>query len=147
MSKARYLPDVNVLLALTIRSHELYSVATQWFATRGSSEFLLCPLTETSFLRLSTDPKIGAQQLREAIFLLREFSALPGFRYLPIPDSWLNLTAPFLWRLHGHKQVTDAYLLGLAMREDAVLVTLDTRIQSWAAPDYNQHLLTLSAPK
>ena len=129
-----------------MRGHELYSIATKWFETRGPSEFLLCPLTETSFLRLSTDPKIGNQQLRDAIFLLREFSALPGFSYLPIPDSWLNLTAPFIWRLHGHKQVTDAYLLGLAVRENAVLVTLDTRIQSWAAPDYIEHLLTLSEP-
>jgi len=146
LSKTRYLPDVNVLLALTIRGHEFYSIATKWFEARGSGEFLLCPLTETRFLRLSTDPKIGNQQLRDAIFLLREFSALSGFRYLPIPDSWLNLTAPFIWRLHGHKQVTEAYLLGLAIHENAVLVTLDTRVQSWAAPDYNKHLLTLSGP-
>jgi toxin-antitoxin system PIN domain toxin len=144
LSKTRYLPDVNVLLALTLRSHEFYSIATKWFEARGSSEFLLCPLTETSFLRLATEPKLGNQQLRDAIFLLREFSTLPGFRYRPIPDSWLNLTAPFTWRLHGHKQVTDAYLLGLAIHENAVLVTLDTRIQSWAAPDYKKYLLTLS---
>ena len=144
MSKTRYLPDVNVLLALTIRSHEFYSVATKWFEARGSSEFILCPLTETSFLRLSTEPKVGNKHLRDAIFLLREFSTLPGFRYQPIPGSWLNLTAPFIWRLHGHKQVTDAYLLGLAVHENAILVTLDTRIQAWAAPDYNKHLLTLS---
>jgi len=129
-----------------MRGHEFHRAASEWFEARGSSEFLLCPLTETSFLRLSTEPKLGNQQLRDAIFLLRELSALPGFRYSPIPDSWLNLTAPFLWRLHGHKQVTDAYLLGLAIHENAVLVTLDTRIQSWAAPDYNEHLLTLTAP-
>ena len=104
MSKTRYLPDVHVLLALTIRGHEFYSIATKWFEARGSSECLLCPLTETSFLRLSTEPKVGNKQLRDAIFLLREFSTLPGFRYRPIPDSWLNLTAPFIWRLHGHKQ-------------------------------------------
>jgi toxin-antitoxin system PIN domain toxin len=143
LSKTRYLPDVNVLLALTMRGHEFYSIATKWFEARGSSELLLCPLTEASFLRLATEPKVGNKQLRDAIFLLREFSSLPGFRYLPIPDSWLNLTSPFMWRLHGHKQVTDAYLLGLAIHENAVLVTLDTRIQSWAAPDYNKHLLTL----
>lgn len=146
MSKVRFLPDVNVLLALTMRGHEFYTIATNWFQSRGSSEFLLCPLTESGFLRLSTDPRVGNQQLRDAIFLLREFSTLPGFGYLPVPDSWLNLTAPFVWRLHGHKQVTDAYLLGLAVHEKAVLVTLDTRIQSWAAPEYEKHLLTLSEP-
>jgi len=129
LSKTRYLPDVNVLLALTMRGHEFYSIATKWFETRGSSEFLLCPLTETSFLRLSTDPKVGNQQLRDAIFLLREFSALSGFRYRPIPDSWLNLTAPFIWRLHGHKQVTDAYLLGLAIHKREKLATMDRAVR------------------
>lgn len=93
MSKTQYLPDVNVLLALTIRSYEFYSVATKRFEARGSSEFILCPLTETSFLRLSTEPKVGNKHLRDAIFWLREFSTLLGFRYRPIPDSWLNLTA------------------------------------------------------
>jgi predicted nucleic acid-binding protein len=32
---------------------------------------------------------------------------------------------PFAPHLHGHRQVTDAYLIGLAMRHDGILVTLD----------------------
>jgi uncharacterized protein len=112
LSKIRYLPDVNVLLALTIRSHEFYSVATKWFESRGSSEFLLCPLTEAGFLRLSTEPRVGNKQLRDAIFLLREFSTIPGFRYRPIPDSWLNLTAPFT-RTRSWLRSTPAFSHGL----------------------------------
>lgn len=83
-------------------------------------------------------------ELKDAIFLLRELTQFPGFRYVPITDSWLNITAPFMWRLQGHKQITDSYLLGIAMKEDAVLVTLDTRIQSWAAKDYGKYLLSLA---
>jgi predicted nucleic acid-binding protein len=144
LSKPRYLLDVNVLLALTNRRHDLHPIATKWFENRGSSEFILCPLTETSFLRLSSEPKVGNMELHQSIFLLRELMQLPEFGYLPIADSWLNSTAPYIWRLTGHKQITDAYLLGIAIKEKAVLVTLDRRIQSWAAPDYGQYLLSLS---
>ncbi len=144
MSKTRYLPDVNVLLALTNEDHVSFLIATKWFKGRGQSEFLLCPLTETSFVRLACTPGVGNKKLRDAIFVLRELMRIPGFHYRSIHDSWLNLTAPFLWGLQGHKQVTDAYLLGIAIEENAVLVTLDKRIQSWAEPEYSKHLLSLT---
>ena len=38
-------------------------------------------------------------------------------------------------RLIGHQQVTDAYLLGLAIRRGGVLATLDERIQALAEPN------------
>jgi predicted nucleic acid-binding protein len=130
LSKTRYLPDVNVLLALTIRSHEFYSIATQRFQASGSSEFLLCPLTETGFLRLSSEPKVGNQQLRDAIFLLREFSGLPGFRYRPIPDSWLN-TADSLFPRLGHLRSQELLKThpghSVRLRLRAVLVRLARR--------------------
>jgi hypothetical protein len=31
-------------------------------------------------------------------------------------------------RLHGHKQVTDAYLLGMAIEDDLIIATFDKRI-------------------
>ncbi len=37
-------------------------------------------------------------------------------------------------RLLGHQQVTDAYLLGLAMRRGGILATLDERIAALAEP-------------
>ena len=144
MSKTRYLPDVNVLLALTNEDHEFFQIATKWFKGRGDSDLLLCPLTETSFLRLSSTPGVGNRKLRDAIFVLRELIETPGFSYRPIHDSWLKATASFQWRLQGHKQITDAYLLALAIKEKAVLVTLDRRIQSWADPDSSKYLLSLS---
>lgn len=37
-------------------------------------------------------------------------------------------------RLVGHQQVTDAYLLGLALKQGGVLATLDERIASLTTP-------------
>ena len=143
MTDARFLPDVNVLIAMTDRGHEGFAAASQWFEQRGQSEWLLCPLTESGFLRLAAQPDVGGRKLRDAVFLLMELVRLPGYRYCPISEPWLTLTRPFLRRLQGYRQVTGAYLLGLAMKESAVLVTLDRRIELWAAPDFSRNLLTL----
>jgi uncharacterized protein len=35
------------------------------------------------------------------------------------------LSGPFFKRLFGHNQITDAYLLGVAIHEGLVLVTFD----------------------
>jgi hypothetical protein len=72
---------------------------------------------------------------------------VPGFAYMSVRDSWLNISAPYIWRLQGHKQITDAYLLGIAIQEQAILVTLDQRIQAWATPDYDPYLLSLETSK
>jgi len=141
LSKTRYLPDVNVLLALTNDNHEFHQVATVWFKSLGESDFLLCPLTETGLLRLSC--VLFNKNLRDAIFLLRTLMQVPGFGYTTVRDSWLNMSAPYIWRLQGHKQITDAYLLGIAIKEKAILVTLDQHIQAWATPDFDRHLLSL----
>jgi predicted nuclease of predicted toxin-antitoxin system len=45
--------------------------------------------------------------------------------------------------MHGYRQVTDAMLLGLAICNDAVLVTLDQKVQSLAGEKFKANLLTL----
>ena len=58
-------------------------------------------------------------------------------------EGWVSLAKPFQERLFGHQQITDAYLLGLAVRESGVLVTLDKAIRYMAGPKYAKHLLVL----
>jgi predicted nucleic acid-binding protein len=86
---------------------------------------------------------MGGRKISDAVALLREMTRLPGYRYLPIRESWLSLIEPFTLRLQGHRQVTDAYLLGLAIRHKAVLVTLDQSIQAMAGREFQSSLLTL----
>lgn len=43
---------------------------------------------------------------------------------LTFPDA----VAPFRERITGHQQITDAYLLGLAMRKKARLITFDKSV-------------------
>ncbi len=55
----------------------------------------------------------------------------------------MTLTAPFAARIFGHQQVTDAYLLGLAIKENGVLVTFDKGIQYMAGAEFSRNVLLL----
>ena len=75
--------------------------------------------------------------------MLREMKTIPNYAYWPIDESWLELVQPFASRLHGYKQVPDAYLLGLVIKRGGVLVTFDTHITPLAGPRFADHVLTL----
>jgi hypothetical protein len=144
LTEPAYLPDVNLLVALSDPSHVHYLAADNWRQRIGIARFLLCPITEAGFVRLMANPIIGGLSMNGAILLLQEIAALPSCESLPIEHSWLELIQPLTPRLHGYRQVTDALLLGLAIRNGAILVTLDRRIQALAGEDYAVNLLTLA---
>lgn len=75
--------------------------------------------------------------MSEASAVLTTMAQHPGYHYLPITTDWQTLYSPFFKRLHGTKQVTDAYLLGLAVREGLVLVTLNQAITHLAGEYQN----------
>ena len=144
MSNLAYLPDVNLLVALSDPSHVHHRTADDWRQRIGIARLLLCPITEAGFARLMANPIIGGLSMSDAILLLQEIAALPSCESLPIEHSWLELIQPLAPRLLGYRQVIDALLLGLAIRNGAILVTLDRSIQAFAGEAYAANLLTLA---
>ena len=143
MSKApRYLLDVNVFLALLSENHTHHQLVTTWFNTPGL-RWAICPFTEAGFLRNATAPRSGQITMSEATAVLARMAQEPGYHYLPIAADWQTLCSPFFTRLYGTKQVTDAYLLGLALREGLVLVTMDKAIMHLAGNEHSKHVLLL----
>jgi predicted nucleic acid-binding protein len=55
------------------------------------------------------------------------------------------VTARFAARISGHQQITDAYLLGLAIKEDGVLVTFDRGIKYMAGAEFSRNVLVLES--
>ena len=82
--------------------------------------------------------------MSEATAILNQLAKHPGYRYLPITADWQTLCGPFFPRLYGTKQVTDAYLLGLAVREGLVLTTFDKALMHLAG-EHSKHVLVLEA--
>ena len=67
----------------------------------------------------------------------------PGYRFWPISDSWVVLVRPFAERVFGPNQVTDALLLGLAIKQNGILVTFDKGIRFLAGSEYAANVLVL----
>ena len=141
----RNLLDLNVLIALSQSGHTHRQVAERWFQSAAGSDWGICPLTESGFIRLATNPAMQANALtvNQAVAVLQSIQQLAGYRFWPITHSWVDLTAPFSTRITGHQQVTDAYLLGLAIKQDGVLVTFDRGIRYMAGPQFAKNVLLL----
>ncbi len=142
LSKAKYLLDVNVFVALLAENHMHHPLVTEWFNT-PKLQWAICPFTEAGFLRNATAARPGQITMSEATAVLATMAQHPGYHYLPIVAGWHTLCSPFFKRLYGTKQVTDAYLLGLAVREGLELVTLDKAIVHLAG-EHRSHVLLLT---
>ena len=125
-----YLLDVNVLLALCDPRHEHHDKAHAWFSSRREARWLTCELTETAFVRIAANPKYpnslpSPAAAREA---LASLANTPGFRYGEKPLSLRDRSIfPDLTKL-ACGQVTDVFLLGMAVVLEAKLATFDRRI-------------------
>lgn len=125
-----YLLDTNLLIALLWPSHERHELAVKWFTRHRAKGWATCPITQAGFVRIVSNPAFSrdAVQPREAIHVLAANTAAKDHTFwsdeLPVAEA-VAFTGV---RLLGHQQVTDAYLLGLAIRRGGVLATLDQRI-------------------
>jgi toxin-antitoxin system PIN domain toxin len=95
-----------------------------WFVENGSNGWATCPLTESGFVRVSSNPTvlpvaIGIDAARDVLSALR---ALDAHRFLTDDVSLTDSDVP---AITGHRQVTDAHLLTLARRRGVRLVTFD----------------------
>ena len=143
MHRVKYLADVNVLIALMDEDHIHHKRVAKWFDASDEDEFGVCAFTETGFLRVTTNPKAGSHSIEEALDALASLNNHAGYRLWPMAEGWAALVEPFRERVFGHQQITDAYLLGLAVKEDGVLVTLDKGILYMAGTQYRENVLVL----
>lgn len=142
MKRPRHLLDVNVLIALAEPDHVHHAVAVEWFATPGL-DWGLCTFSEAGFLRASINPRLGNHSIEEATTVLEHLARRPGYRFWPMSHNWAELAVPLRSRVYGHQQITDAYLLGMAIKENGILVTFDKAIRSLAGPKFSGNVLIL----
>jgi toxin-antitoxin system PIN domain toxin len=119
--------DVNALIALAWDSHIHHVPMREWFAANASQGWATCPITESGFVRVSTNPKvldtpIGVIDARRVLAALR---LAEGHNFLVDDVSLVDDDVP---EILGHRQVTDAHLLTLARRAGVRLVTFDAAV-------------------
>jgi toxin-antitoxin system PIN domain toxin len=127
--------DVNVLLALAWPNHLHHRAARRWFAEHRDLGWATCPLTESSFVRISSHPRIGPEprSVYEAVVWLEALRTLPLHRFLVDDVSFASTPEIPHRSLLGHRQITDAHLLALARRNDLCLVTFDRAVEKLIA--------------
>ncbi len=139
-----HLLDVNVLLALADPRHLHHDAAHVWFGRHAAAGWATCPITENAFIRIASHPdypnRPGDAQV--VIELLRRTCAHDAHRFWPDSISSRDIVA----RQHAltHGQVTDVYLLALAVANGGRLATFDRRIPA-AAVDGGRDALVVIA--
>jgi toxin-antitoxin system PIN domain toxin len=130
--------DVNVLLAMLWPRHSFFRQAGSWFAKNYANGWASCPVSQAGFVRLYAQRAVTGLDIsaREALDVLDKNCA-PSFHHVfwPQESSLLDLLPEIRRRLVGHKQVTDAVLLDLAIRKGGRLVTLDRRVANLLPAD------------
>jgi len=134
MAGPAFLLDVNALLALMWPHQEHHSVVKAWIFAGGRKHWVTCPTTEAGCIRLLTNPVVtpGALRVSEALHLLQTNLKQPGHVFWPDDVNLLTSISLCKATLQGYRQITDAYLLGLALQHRAHLGTLDSGIASLA---------------
>src|SRR5579859_4432753 len=113
-----------------------HKTVLRWFES-GVRDWGTCLLTEAGFMRLAMNPQVGKLSFEEANEQLESLQQLSGYRFWRIATQWTELVRPFRDRVYGHQQVMDACLLGLAVKENGVLVSLDRAVKHLARAEFS----------
>lgn len=129
-----YLLDVNVLLALGDPQHIHHEPTHDWFERHGQHAWATCPITENAFVRIASHPSYPNRPGAVAVVLdsLRRMCATERHTFWPDDVSLRDGLLPDLALTHG--QVTDTYLLALAVAHGGRLATLDRHVPVNAVP-------------
>jgi toxin-antitoxin system PIN domain toxin len=125
----RALLDVNVLIALLDQDHSMHAQALHWPSARAEQGWASCPITRNGCVRIMAHPnypnplKVGAvmERLGEAI-------AAAEHEFWPDDLSLLDSRVADRRRIHGPRQVTDLYLLALAVQRGGCFASFDASI-------------------
>ena len=121
--------DINVLIALLDPNHPDNGSASDWFDLNYVDGWLTCPLTQNGCVRVLSQPQYPrALRVAVAIGRLRAATSTPYHQFISDDISILDEALVDHRHLAGYRQLTDVYLLALAVSNDARLITFDSRI-------------------
>ncbi|MFZ1136057.1 MAG: TA system VapC family ribonuclease toxin [Candidatus Korobacteraceae bacterium] len=137
--------DVNILVALVRSRHSHHGQVKRWFSSAGRRGWATCALTQAGFVRVVSNPRFTKEgvDVGEAMRMLAELTSLPGHQFWPVDFDFSTAVDPFAARFFGHQQVTDIYLLALAVRNKGKVVTLDQGFESLAGNEFGEFVTVL----
>lgn len=131
----RALLDVNVLIALLDLDHLHHERARSWLMRHAKEGWASCPITQNGCLRvMSTAGYPNPLPIAAVAERLSAATEHGAHEFWADDASLLDSAAVSLDRVHGARQLTDVYLLVLAIRHGGRFVTFDERVPISAVP-------------
>lgn len=125
----RALFDVSMLLALFDSGHVHHARALDWWKAERERGWASCPISQHGFLRIVSQPSYPRPVvLATAVAALERQIGAGGHEFWPDDVAILDTARVDRSRLLGPRQLTDVYLLALAVKHGGRLVTLDRGI-------------------
>jgi toxin-antitoxin system PIN domain toxin len=130
----RALLDINVLLALLDADHVDHLRAQEWISREIQHGWASCALTQNGFVRIISQPRYpNPVSPSEAVERLCRATRTEHHEFWHCSISLLDDRRIDPSRVHGPRQVTDIYLLALAVEHKGRFVTFDRSIPLSAA--------------
>lgn len=125
----RALLDVNVLIALLDADHLHHEPARAWLRNNIQQGWATCPITQNGCLRIMAQPAYpDPMPVVRVAERLAEATATVDHEFWPDDVSLLATDVVDWRRVIGPKQITDVYLLAMAVQRQGRFVTFDARI-------------------
>ncbi len=122
--------DVSVLVALFDDGHIGHQATHDWFADQGALGWASCPITENGVMRVLGNPAYpaGFTPIAEIAARLDSFCTATEHHFWPDDISFRSRAQFQVDAVRGFRQLTDVYLLALAVQRGGRFVTLDQRV-------------------
>lgn len=141
---SRALLDVNVLLALLDSDHVEHQRAQEWLNAEIQTGWASCPITQNGFVHVISQPRYPSPvPPAVAADLLEQACSTAHHEFWPCDMSLLDGRTVSWTRIHGPRQVTDAYLLALATARGGRFVTFDRSVVLTGVPTASARNLTV----
>jgi toxin-antitoxin system PIN domain toxin len=126
--------DVNLLVSLAWPNHVHHDAAHAWFGRRRQRSWATTPVTESGFVRVSSNRSAipTAVSPAEALEMLGRIRAVSGSVFLPDDVEIVVGHHVDPSRVVTQRLVTDAHLLAVARRHRARLATFDRGVAGMA---------------
>lgn len=140
-----HLLDVNSLIALREAEPIAHDDAHDWLDAVGKNGWATCPIVENGFLRIVDWTRYGPTAVAMAPLIgnLRQFIREPGHEFWAEDFSLPAKPEIHQDRLTSAAQLTDTYLLALAVSKGGKLATLDRRLSPRAIEGGNRALVQI----
>ena len=144
----RSLLDINVIISLLDSGHVMHGAAIHWMERELNHGWATCPITQNGVLRIMSQPAYpNHRPVAQVAERLEEACKHASHVFWPEQTSLLKKGLIRWERMLGHRQITDSYLLALAVTHGGRFVSFDQRICVDLVPDASQtHLAIIELP-